>query len=74
MHSAGHVGCAGGCKAGQTSLHRGGVGDCRGGRKAAPRTSPTSEVPGADEDAPRQNQGSYQQAPPGRNLQPIMRA
>ena len=57
-------------KAGQTSLHGGGVGDRWGGRRAAPGTSSTSEVPGA-EDAPRQNQGSDQQAPTGRNLQPM---
>eukprot|EP00959_Pyramimonas_sp_CCMP1952_P364872 7640838-Pyramimonas_sp.AAC.2 len=70
MHSAGHVGWAGGCEAGQAGLHGGCVGDRWWGGRVAPGKNPTSEVPGA-QDAPRQNQGSDQQTPTGGNLQPM---
>eukprot|EP00976_Prorocentrum_cordatum_P096585 1190624-Prorocentrum_minimum.AAC.5 len=48
----------------QASTEAVGMGDRWRGGRAAPGTSPTSEVPGA-QNAPRQNQGSTRQAPPG---------
>ena len=57
----------GGYEARQAGLHRGSVGNRGGGRGTTPGAGPASEVPGA-EDAPRQSQGSAQQAPTERDI------